>query len=166
MLKKIIFIIILLSSSCASVTPLNSSSNQHYYQLDDFELIGKECNNCEEQLRYAFNDTLATMLENQKEDKRYIVEVRATSRKERSSIRIDGTAMRSKALIKLEYQIIERTTKKIVYKNSLFQIDSVSTAISPFDDFSGSETLSIQLMIQALNELKARLVLFAMAKAG
>jgi hypothetical protein len=161
--KYITAAILLFNTACSDIIALNSKN--HNYQLKNFELIAKECKDCQEQLQYVFYDNIAELMQNKNNDQekkyKYKVEIKAKIKKERSSIRIDGTAMRSKIFITLEYQIIDNIIQKSVYQNSLFQLDTTPTTKSLLDDFSASETLSIQLMTLAINELKSRLIFFA-----
>ncbi|MDJ1407537.1 MAG: hypothetical protein MRQ13_04065 [Candidatus Midichloria sp.] len=157
---QIILGILLFTVGCSSLEATKGKKLNTYYRLNDFEVVFKECKNCSQILTYEAAKKINSLVENYGHKKKYLVEVSVLFSREAISIRSDSVSMRDKISLRLKYEIIRN--KKIIRADQILQIDTKPLSKSTFSDFISEEKLSVQLLDDALNELKRKLIVFTL----
>ena len=161
MLKlHIISIILFFTSSCSSLEPIKSKKLNAYYRLNDFKITFDKCINCSQLLTYEAENKISSLIKDYDLQKQYTAKVQVEFLREAISIRSDSVSMRDKVYLKIKYDIIDNTQKKVILTDQILQIDTKPLSKSTFADFISEEKLSIQLLDDAINDLKHKLIVF------
>ncbi|CAK6537356.1 MAG: hypothetical protein MRQ11_00410 [Candidatus Midichloria mitochondrii] len=157
---QIILGILLFTVNCSSLEATKGKKLNACYRLNDFEVVFKECKNCSQILTYEAAEKINSLIENYGHKKKYLAEVSVLFSREAISIRSDSVSMRDKISLRLKYEIIRN--KKIIGADQILQIDTKPLSKSTFSDFISEEKLSVQLLDDALDELKRKLIVFTL----
>ncbi|WHQ46430.1 MAG: hypothetical protein MTP17_02860 [Candidatus Midichloria sp.] len=157
---QIIFTIALFIMGCSSLEATKSQKSNASHRLNDFKIVFKECKNCSQILTYEAAEKINSLVADYGHKKKYLAKVSVIFLREAISIRSDSVSMRNKISLRLKYEII--SNKKTIGADQVLQIDTKPLSKSTFSDFISEEKLSVQLLDDAINELKRKLIVFTL----
>ena len=157
-------LILICTTSCTNFEPTKGKKLNAYYKLNDFEILFEKCVNCKQLLAYEAENKISSLIQSHGQQKPYTVKVKVEFLREAISIRSDSVSMRDKIILKISYNIIDNHQQKIVLQDQILQIDTRPLSKSTFADFISEEKLSVQLLEDAINDLKRKLIAFVLAQ--